>query len=306
MGITFVDRESTYPGRYKVTKGDGTTEYLTLERADEPTVEGTPLNAAVLNGAFEDVHTEIMNKIPSMTPTGGSGSAAFNYLDNSNFRIAQAGYGGTHGTQAYAADRWILSSGSVSYTAGEGLTLNGTIVQKLEEAPSNMSAFVGTASGSASISYDPSAKEVTITSNGGVLKWAALYEGEYTTENAPEYQPKGYAHELMECMRYYYRNWDGELNTSGMLQGDFDCGYIVFDGDSLTIPFPIPMRDKPTVTLYNPTTGVANNVDCRYKNVDGGCEVHRVSSKRHHFSFSAFSFKTGDVCAYCYEASADL
>lgn len=34
--------------------------------------------------------------------------------------------------------------------------------------------------------------------------WAALYEGEYTAETLPEYQPKGYAAELAECMRYQY------------------------------------------------------------------------------------------------------
>ena len=33
--------------------------------------------------------------------------------------------------------------------------------------------------------------------------WAALYEGEYTAETLPEYQPKGYGAELAECQRYY-------------------------------------------------------------------------------------------------------
>lgn len=45
----FVDRESLYPNRYKITRGDGTVEYVTIERADEPTVAGTPLNAETLN-----------------------------------------------------------------------------------------------------------------------------------------------------------------------------------------------------------------------------------------------------------------
>lgn len=35
------------------------------------------------------------------------------------------------------------------------------------------------------------------------VTWAALYEGEYTAENLPEYQPKGYGAELLECQRYY-------------------------------------------------------------------------------------------------------
>ena len=37
------------------------------------------------------------------------------------------------------------------------------------------------------------------------LEYAALYEGEYTTETLPEYQPKGYGSELAECRRYFQR-----------------------------------------------------------------------------------------------------
>lgn len=131
-------------------------------------------------------------------------AAPRNLLDNSDFTnlVAQAGIGGNHGTIAYAADRWILDSGTVSYEAGVGLTLNGTIRQKLEYPPTGeTSAFVGMASGAASISCADG--EVTITSSGGVLKWAALYSGVYTAATMPEYHPKGYGAELAECQRYY-------------------------------------------------------------------------------------------------------
>ena len=40
--------------------------------------------------------------------------------------------------------------------------------------------------------------------------WAALYEGEYTAETLPEYQPKGYANELLAC------NVADTGNVSGM------------------------------------------------------------------------------------------
>ena len=46
----FVDRKPTRPNRYKVTpENGGTPYYVTIERADDPTVEGTPINAATLN-----------------------------------------------------------------------------------------------------------------------------------------------------------------------------------------------------------------------------------------------------------------
>ena len=34
-------------------------------------------------------------------------------------------------------------------------------------------------------------------------RWAAMYKGSYDASTLPAYQPKGYAAELAECMRYY-------------------------------------------------------------------------------------------------------
>jgi hypothetical protein len=42
-----------------------------------------------------------------------------------------------------------------------------------------------------------------IKSNGKTIASVALYEGEYTAETLPEYQPKGYGVELAECQRYF-------------------------------------------------------------------------------------------------------
>lgn len=42
------DRIPTYPGRVKMTLPDGSVQYVTLERADQPTQVGTPLNKATL------------------------------------------------------------------------------------------------------------------------------------------------------------------------------------------------------------------------------------------------------------------
>ena len=181
-------------------------------------------------------------------------AAPVNLLDNSDFRypVAQAGIGGNHGTQAYAADRWILTSGSVSHQAGVGLTLNGTITQKLEHPPTGaVSAFVGMASGQASISY--SGGTVTITSSGGVIAWAALYEGTYTEQTKPEYRPKGYAAEFTECMRYYQFHQDLWLPGT-CFGGGFSTRFLLS----------IPMRLSPTVTIqgnpyiYTPNNGAFN------------------------------------------------
>ena len=47
--MKFVDRVSKYPGRWTMKKSDGTSEVVTLIRNDQPSVEGTPLNASTLN-----------------------------------------------------------------------------------------------------------------------------------------------------------------------------------------------------------------------------------------------------------------
>lgn len=55
MGV-FVDRKAAKPNRYKVTLENGETFYAVLERADEPIVEGTPLNAEALNDLLNDTY----------------------------------------------------------------------------------------------------------------------------------------------------------------------------------------------------------------------------------------------------------
>lgn len=47
--MVFTDRVSAYPNRYILTTSDGDASYVVLERADEPTVVGTPLNAETFN-----------------------------------------------------------------------------------------------------------------------------------------------------------------------------------------------------------------------------------------------------------------
>ena len=185
-------------------------------------------------------------------------ASPINLLDNSDFAnpVAQAGIGGNHGNQAYAIDRWILTSGSVSQQVGVGLTLNGTITQKLEHPPAGaVSAFVGMASGSANISY--SGGTVTISSAGGVIAWAALYEGSYNEQTKPEYHPKGYSTELEECLRYYQTSENNQIFLTSFASdlGFYDAIY----------PFFVPMRITPTI-LVKSANGQSGMVTLGYAN----------------------------------------
>jgi hypothetical protein len=53
--IEVKDRVSTYPGRVKLTKANGSSEYVTLERADAPTQEGTPINKVLFDSIKDDL-----------------------------------------------------------------------------------------------------------------------------------------------------------------------------------------------------------------------------------------------------------
>ena len=67
MSFVFTDRVSAYPYRYLVTPEQGEPYYITLERADEPTTVGTPLNAETFNQLITDLENSIPNAIPKAT-----------------------------------------------------------------------------------------------------------------------------------------------------------------------------------------------------------------------------------------------
>lgn len=221
-----------------------------------------------------------------------NGVLAYNLLDNSDFRrpVAQAGIGGKHGNQVYAIDRWILTEGTISHQSGIGLTLNGTITQQLEFLPSGeISTFVGMASGTADITH--SNGTVTITSSGGIISWAALYQGVYP--QPPVYQPKGYAVELLACMRYHQIlvfPFTPASNAAGIIPG---------------MAFPIPMRAVPTVAILDEQGNEG------YVSGWGNSKTYAVTAttadtKALRYVAVTGEPKTGDAICYSAVCNADL
>lgn len=74
------------------------------------------------------------------------------------------------------------------------------------------------------------------------IKWIALYEGAFTAEALPEFQPRGYAAELAECERYFRR-----LEAFGTMGYS---AYITGSGLNICVNFGrCTMRVNPTMTL---------------------------------------------------------
>ena len=57
--IEVKDRVSSMPGRYLMTLEDGSKQYVTLARADEPTQEGTPINKMLFDSIADDIRNLI-------------------------------------------------------------------------------------------------------------------------------------------------------------------------------------------------------------------------------------------------------
>ena len=66
---SIVDRVPTLPGRYLITHEDNSTEYVTVARADEPTIAGTSFNRALFSNLQGDIYTGVQYSTPTYSGT---------------------------------------------------------------------------------------------------------------------------------------------------------------------------------------------------------------------------------------------
>ena len=103
--MVFEDRVAKYPGRWTMVKSDGTSEIVTLIRNDEPTKEGTPINAATLN-ELSTVAGAINAKEEAVSAASSANSAAASAAQSAQSASADAKSAGNSATSAKAeADR---------------------------------------------------------------------------------------------------------------------------------------------------------------------------------------------------------
>lgn len=191
-----------------------------------------------------------------------------NLLVNSYFEIAQAGYGGMHGGDRYAADRWqnLYQFGTFA-SANPGIVMtyetnHAYAVQKIansERYVGKMLTFgvmtdeyglllcTGLYTGTTLVAHCLTDTCETTIVDGCVrviaisgtltVRWAALYEGVYTADTFPTPAPCPYSVELAECQRYYYEVDNVHFDVSPYHR-------------ELPIIYPVPMRiPSPTVAV---------------------------------------------------------
>lgn len=103
--MVFEDRVAKYPGRWTMVKSDGTSEIVTLVRNDEPTKEGTPINASTLN-ELSTVAGAINAKEEAVLAASSANSAATSVAQSAQSASADAGKAESSAASAKAdADR---------------------------------------------------------------------------------------------------------------------------------------------------------------------------------------------------------
>lgn len=217
-------------------------------------------------------------------------AAPRNLLDNSDFRnpVNQRGQSSyTKGSWGgYTIDRWAVGSGTKNTVniVTDGVSVKGGIIQWLEDVvvkallgkkvtcAAKVNSVVYVLSGVvpdntewtkiSTVKFDGG--DVTLAVNADkrfeiaiscatqkTIEWAALYEGEYTAETLPEYQPKGYSSELYECMRFFQQHHFAQYETIGVSFNGPEYSFIA-------LPLARSMRADASVIHYGGDITVGN------------------------------------------------
>lgn len=97
--MVFEDRMAKYPGRWTMVKSDGTSEIVTLIRNDEPTKEGTPINASTLN-ELSTVAGAINAKEEAVSAASSANSASISAAQSAQSASADAKSAGSSAASA--------------------------------------------------------------------------------------------------------------------------------------------------------------------------------------------------------------
>lgn len=258
--------------------GGGSVDIEGIVYAGDESVDSViaPLNADTLGGKPES-ELSVAKAVDSDTLAGqlptyyarANQVTPRNLLDNSDFRnpVNQRGQTSYSGS-IYNIDRWrsfqndnvvTVDNGCIRQTGTQLLqNLDANVIDKTKTytlAACKVDGTIRIISGTFANQFSNAYLSCYIDTNIGkpscVLlesdsyKWAALYEGEYTLETLPAYQPKGYGAELAECQRYYIPLGIGQvwsyLSSATLFEGNG-----TFD---VHISTPVQMRIKPTVRI---------------------------------------------------------
>ena len=232
MAIKFVDRVPTYPNRIKFTAEDGTVKYGVWERADSPTVVGTPINAANLNAMQQNsgLTTSIMLYVSTNgSDNTGDGTSAAPYAT-----IARAinavpknlnGYTATINIAAgtYPEDLTIggYTGGNVVLTGTQGDSVQINSLRIMETDFVQISNFQltltgGTTNGALYIRHSNCAVWGTVTISGEASRGVFCAIGGNAYISSAVISNKTDAVYAEQCSNVHISTLSGNSNTTGI------------------------------------------------------------------------------------------
>lgn len=263
----------------KIDSVNGKTGDVVLNAGDVGALPsgGTAVNASKLGGKAPAYYVRPVNLLDNgdfTQPVNQRGKTSYTGSGYMIDRWTQYQFGSVKINSGYitltdagSGSSWFRQRIPHSALLGKNLTFavkekNGTVSVVTATYPSSAPAANTTLAQAVSTNFT-----LNLTANTGYgmaqlrmgtgksadLLWAALYEGTYTADTLPPYTPKGYAYELLECQRYYYR-------TIG--QGYGYCNNV--NSARLNIPIPVMMRATPnidgsvTFTVHNEGSMIDN------------------------------------------------
>lgn len=258
--------------------GDGSNVTASFTEAEQDADIQTGEELTVLFGKIKK-RFSVVNKLVN-------GAVYPNLLDNSDYKIAQAGYNGAHGNTAYLCDRWskyivtgsmtddgmlLTPSGAGAWiiqyklltdtglSEGDTVTLtvrvNGTVYSgsatlQIKSAAVDADSMVDTDDIRAA-AFIPAGNTDQIAvyiviKQTCTLTWTKLEKGSVATP----YVPKGYGAELAECQRYYIR-----LPSESAVCVSQSANYVWY-----TVSFP-EMRIVPTLSVTPGDMKFSDNIN---------------------------------------------
>ena len=158
-----------------------------------------------------------------------------NLLINSNFKINQRGVSGTVSAEGGViqkfVDMWIIFEGSATINSDGTITLNGTMVQYLENA---VGTDVVASSSAGPAEYDDSLKMYVLSASGENISWCKLEHGSVAT---PFIAPDP-VEELMKCQRYCVVVPNGRY---------FRASFVGTSVIQFLLPLPVSMVNVPSI-----------------------------------------------------------